>query len=298
MRIIDNSGKKDFYDITQASGQDQNVIYQRNEKIYSKDEIDSEISKSNKVFNNFVTLKLLWGFSDSAISSFKASHPELNNWWRTYYMIETKSENKTKTYIAKLCIFYFCGKAYKCVVIYRHTKEFLNYLKFNPKKYDFYHVPEFPDENQWIFTREQFQEFLEKNGAIEYINSLTKSYRNFEMRSIDFINEWLNPFYEIKPPEEILVEGKIVSALYAPLHDSLNRAPLNKGKWTIIIDPILGANGIQFCKIKDAFLTYQDIDMYINGVLTNPQNPPVTVSDDEKIKKHGFDTKYGFRKRK
>jgi hypothetical protein len=58
------------------------------------------------------------------------------------------------------------------------------------------------------------------------------------------------------------------------------------------INPIL--KDWQFYKVKDAFAAYQDIDMYLSGVIGATQNPIIEVSNDVKISKHGFD-KVSFR---
>lgn len=54
----------------------------------------------------------------------------------------------------------------------------------------------------------------------------------------------------------------------------------------------------EFFRIKDAFSAYMELDMYMSGVLGSVGNPMVSISDKDKIYKHGFDYKYGFRTRK
>lgn len=55
---------------------------------------------------------------------------------------------------------------------------------------------------------------------------------------------------------------------------------------------------INFQKIKDANSVFQDIFQYLSGVLGNIEKDTVHIEDKYKIQQHGFDTKYGFRKRK
>lgn len=52
---------------------------------------------------------------------------------------------------------------------------------------------------------------------------------------------------------------------------------------------------LDFHKFKDPYTTYQDIFQYVAGVLNRPENNMVTISDKDKIHKHGFD-KWSFRK--
>lgn len=55
---------------------------------------------------------------------------------------------------------------------------------------------------------------------------------------------------------------------------------------------------LNFQKIKDPYTLYQEIGMYISGVMGQKTNPTVTISDKSKIEKHGFDYKTSFRKGK
>lgn len=59
--------------------------------------------------------------------------------------------------------------------------------------------------------------------------------------------------------------------------------------------PKLGVLGFQ--RVKDAFTAYQDIAMYISGVMGQKQNPMVPIEDKSMVLKKGFDPVYGFRTR-
>jgi hypothetical protein len=47
----------------------------------------------------------------------------------------------------------------------------------------------------------------------------------------------------------------------------------------------------------DPYTAYQELDMYLSNNLSDQQEPSSEVSDDLKRHYHGFDKKYGFRKR-
>lgn len=64
----------------------------------------------------------------------------------------------------------------------------------------------------------------------------------------------------------------------------------------LIKNPPLRA--FQFFKQMDQFTCWQEISMWIGGVMPGRQSPMVEIGDDSKIKKHGFDPVMGFRKRK
>jgi hypothetical protein len=61
-----------------------------------------------------------------------------------------------------------------------------------------------------------------------------------------------------------------------------------------VINPIL--KDYQFYKVFDTFTAFQEIQMYISGVLGVGENPVIEISDKDKITQHGFDPKWSFRK--
>ena len=61
-----------------------------------------------------------------------------------------------------------------------------------------------------------------------------------------------------------------------------------------IVNPIL--KDYQFYKVFDTFTAFQEIQMYISGVLGVGENPMIEISDKDKITQHGFDYKWSFRK--
>lgn len=63
----------------------------------------------------------------------------------------------------------------------------------------------------------------------------------------------------------------------------------------LILNPYL--KELNLMNIIDPFQAWQEISMFIGGVIPGRQSPMVKISDDSKIKKAGFDPKYGFRKR-
>ena len=67
--------------------------------------------------------------------------------------------------------------------------------------------------------------------------------------------------------------------------------PENQKK-TITKNPILKDLG--FSKVLDPFTTFQELSLFIGGVLSQTQYPPIELSDQDKIAKKGFD-KWSFR---
>ncbi len=84
-------------------------------------------------------------------------------------------------------------------------------------------------------------------------------------------------------------------------HDSpivmfhLDQSFPNRRTALITLNPRLSE--FEFQRIIDPYTMYQNVDMFVSGVLSHPSNPPVQVKDKDMIVKKGFDSEYGFRKR-
>jgi len=63
----------------------------------------------------------------------------------------------------------------------------------------------------------------------------------------------------------------------------------------IILNPEL--KSMKFYKVKDVYQTFQDISMFISGVLGGQSPPMIEISDKVRKAKHGFD-KWSFKKHK
>lgn len=61
----------------------------------------------------------------------------------------------------------------------------------------------------------------------------------------------------------------------------------------IIINPMLRQYNFQ--RVKDPFTAFQDIQSFLSGVMGNTEREIITVDNDTRIAKHGFD-KWSFRK--
>jgi len=51
----------------------------------------------------------------------------------------------------------------------------------------------------------------------------------------------------------------------------------------------------EFARIIDPYAIFQEIEMYLSGVLCNKENGNVSISDKDRIKQHGFNNA-SFRK--
>lgn len=76
--------------------------------------------------------------------------------------------------------------------------------------------------------------------------------------------------------------------------------PYHKGRyWSfeperLVMDPCLKDLG--FHKVLDPYTAFQEIAMFVGGVLAQQMDPPSPMTDKEKVASHGLDPVYGFRK--
>jgi len=92
----------------------------------------------------------------------------------------------------------------------------------------------------------------------------------------------VNYFKPVELDQDFLIENKITSFV-------INNSQL-------LINPQLKL--WEFQKVLDPFSAYQELDMWMSGVLSYPQNIMIEVSNESKIEKGGFDRKISFRHRK
>lgn len=74
-----------------------------------------------------------------------------------------------------------------------------------------------------------------------------------------------------------------------------NGSKYNFSKPTFIINPML--QDYEFYKKVDSFQAFQEIQMFLGGVLGINEKPMIVIDDKHKIAQHGFD-KWSFRKEK
>jgi hypothetical protein len=82
-------------------------------------------------------------------------------------------------------------------------------------------------------------------------------------------------------------------------HDyGVDHIDLKFNRWNyhskFFINPLL--KDYEFYKVFDTFQAFQEISMFISGVLGNKEKEIVVVADKYKIEQHGFDFKWSFRK--
>ena len=158
-------------------------------------------------------------------------------------------------------ILFFCGKIYPFTTIY-HTIDYKQTLSYH---YDFNSVDKYIIAHGNKKTREEWG----KNSK------LFKYFRHY------FSKDKLNKLFNIK-----LDNNKLIK-----LHHELG-SPYFLYNKTLTINPVL--KEIEFYKTLDVYSTYQEIDMFLTGILGDSEPKIIEVSDTIKKEKHGFD-KWSFK---
>lgn len=168
----------------------------------------------------------------------------------------TKDNNN---YDFSMLYFIFCGELIPCLKI----KKVNHFEPLNASKNHTQHFYAVEDAVDY-FTKEKID--IEKPTS-----------RWSRKKLIQFLNEKLNAKnYNLK---EWAISEKIISCVIESDKITIN-PPLKE---------------YEFFKKYDAFTAFQNLDMWISGTLTFPQNILVEVEDKYKIQAHGFD-KLSFRK--
>ncbi len=261
MRII--SKYKDYYDGLQALGMDKTLVYSRvqESKVYEKPvNYQSFIQEMNGLFE----------LSNIVLDG--------NGLYRSKHRIGCR-----KVMVG------FCGQIILGV-------KFVLYEDREAKSMEVFY------DAQSVFN--YCESLKQKYRSVEFYERYYKYYEGKEKRESPSLKTWERVF------DSKLLEKDYTDwfhyfkapVFYLPLVDDYTYTPfreekplVKKHEIEVIVNPKL--KQIQFYKAKDAYTCYQDIAQFIGGVLTSNELNESKLSDIEKVKQHGFDERYGFRKR-
>ena len=102
-------------------------------------------------------------------------------------------------------------------------------------------------------------------------------------------------FFDRKYPnlEKIYHEQKVPVFAFNPTHVRRYTWRPEKEYYTLVLNPNL--KDIEFYKEKHPVIAFQEIQMYLSGVLGSRSPEPLPVSDKLKAQAHGHDGKYSFK---
>lgn len=172
-------------------------------------------------------------------------------------------------------VVFFAGKLYRGLV------DLPTNLEQNQTKYRYNSKP-FTS----IWSIEELKQFIEEqkkeNGKSSYY--VQRKDNIYHVTDLSKFIEYFSPI-ELTPHERMWAIGNNLAIFM--YYKSINSIEL-------IINPVnLKACG--FYKVLNPFQAYQELSMWVGGVLCGRENPMATISNDDKIAKHGFDDK-SFRK--
>jgi hypothetical protein len=128
----------------------------------------------------------------------------------------------------------------------------------------------------------------------EYMQTILeeKSWHNNLADNINYVLSYnaLPIFRELKVPV-FVYDGDFDRTTF-----DKKRSIYNSMKPKFFINPLL--KDYEFYKVFDTFQAFQEVSMFLGGVLGAGEKPISEVADKYKITQHGFDYKYSFRKDK
>lgn len=182
-------------------------------------------------------------------------------------------DKNKNTVIFRKRVIGFCGEIFPMVIITRYNKRFVS--------------PSEEIEMNMIYDSDTLKNRIKDLGMVvenktgwKWSFGKDKTGMDSDIRSIKGIENFFNK-KNWKFLENKFLEYKKPVFLYSE-YDGL------------VLDPIL--KNYSFAKVKSPFEAFQDIYMYISGVLGVDQNPMVEISDKDKAIKKGHGGKYSFKK--
>lgn len=157
-------------------------------------------------------------------------------------------------------------------------------LGFCGKLIPFIEVRKVGEPSRFIYSEAEFLEEKESNWAISESSWSFKD-NSFSVNSIAGVKKFFS--YDFKELEIFFTKYHTPIFIYRTQKDRYSN------DLEIELNPKLAE--IDFYRIKDAPTTFQEIFMFLSGVLGKVEKDTVNISDQDKIKQHGFD-KWSFRK--
>jgi len=265
MRII---GGHDYYDSGLAYGQDESLIFLRNSDRRVHDEIENIVGISTRQCNARFANK---GEKPGGRYSYfyRRAHDEVVNrkYRHTFYPVHVV----------------FCGKLYSGFHINRETKGW----PYERKSF-------------WTWNPDAVRSYAQENDIEidEGKNSSRKTWihgimgRSQVETALLSLEDWMTPVKLDGNALDYIISERITIAARKTWEPERS----DKMNWEID-QPTLGE--IEFAKAVDPYTAFQEISMWIGGVI--PRNGPevVEITDNRiKIEKHGFHHPTSFRKAK
>jgi hypothetical protein len=270
MRLIGK--QQDYYDSALGHGYDPHVTYVRKPLVTERDEISD-----HPIFRPIMNK-----YSDEIATSY--SH---TGWHKLPSAIfEAKlTKGRTKDINIDPGFIGFCGKIYPFIVLSWNigAKNIpgSDYVPEHTEERFCYNIDTLENEfSKWNINfkaERDTPQWLKKRGV-----GRDRDWGRFTRKNAEdflIVNENIDLFFEI---------GNPTFAMYC--HENGYR----RQNWKILENPIL--KDFQFYRVFDAYTAFQELSMFLGGVLGGAHPPMVEISNDDMARKKGFGHKYAFRK--
>ena len=270
MRII--SKYKDYYDGVVAHGADRELCYVRDTRELSKDEfirLDSFRAVKEKIVPLYGKMNVALERAVLAANSNKRTA-------RT----QLESKNFDQAIIG------FCGKLYPVFSFmdewFVNTQTFLSVLKkLNQPANDDYVIR--GGQSNVLVSIEEYKSIL---AQFESDTREPAHKDNYNRALHKLTRVWLEKFNETYD-DGVAVQLDYFFDINAPVFIWLSGHGRRDYKQSIIVNPHLV--DYKFQSLVDPFTAWQEISMFVGGVLNRPENKMVSVSDEIRRDKKGFD---------
>lgn len=203
--------------------------------------------------------------------------PTFYHWGGSFKNLKTKINDKPTEVRFGRSTVWICGKAYRYVYAawsegvpthYSHVEGWRSLL----------------EHREYFYTFDQLSKFVESHGFL--VKDICGE-NVFGERSRYAETQAYLSSQGTTEAEQYLVEKRIVTLRLG--YDGSTYPP---SKFWELDFPL---RDIQFFKLMDPYQIYQELDMYVTGVLGQQTKEVIKISDKDRIYQHGFD-KYSFRK--
>lgn len=196
-----------------------------------------------------------------AVPEFYVKYNSINDFYFPRYENRNNIKNKLQSFDTHLVG--FCGKLYPLIIAIYSTSELYSS----------------GTRTEYIYDRSTIESMVDS-----YCPDHTKR-NNQKYFALLNNSKILNVFADHKCPVFLLKSRRL--SFWNTVYYSGENLELNPN-----------LKKIEFFKVLDTYTAFQELEMYISGVLGVDSQKTIEVSDKSKIEGHGFDYKTSFRKEK
>ncbi len=207
----------------------------------------------------------------------------------TYPYPGTRMHEQSKFhYYFKPYVIAFCGKLYYGISIDKYQGE--KKLGDTVNLYSFDEYQAYCDSHKVFLKRDP--QFLPYMQAYKRKNSEWYSSSNLKD-----VQQWLENQASPKYLNQLIEEGIAIAVCYDGVSEKDDYSwPQYKSAARYQVDINCQLKGFNFYKVIDAYSAFQELDMYLSGILTVNESKMISVNDKSLLQKKGFD-EFSFKKR-